>query len=207
MHRLAYFVTAAVFAAVPVSVGLVVDPSLVEDVRVPGPRAAAPADPAAPALPEQPSTRRPSTFDEHRGSHRPHREPASAQRSRKTRVSVRHHAGRAGPHRAVELVSRVTPPSPAGTADGRDHVGVQPRRQPTSQGPGDDGRPQSDRGDEGGPGPSTRSGPSHPSSGSGDSGSGGSGSGDSGSGDPGSGGSGSGGSGSGGSGSGDSGSH
>ena len=198
MHRLAYLVTAAVFAAaVPVSVGLVVDPSLVEEVGVPAPRAAAPADAAASALPEQPSTRRPSTVHEHRRANRRHREaPASPRRTRETRVPVRHHAGHPGAHRAVEPVSRVTPPSPADTADGRDQVGVQPRRQPTSQGPGDDGRPQSDRGGERDPGPSTRSGPSHPSSGSGGSGSGDSGSGGSGSGDSGSGGSGSGGSGS-----------
>jgi hypothetical protein len=197
MHRLAYLVTAAVFAAVPVSVGLVVDPSLVEEIRVPAPRAAAPADAAASALPEQPSTRRPSTVDEHRRPDRLLRKTAagtrhsSAPRTRGNRVPVRHHVGTPGAHAAVELISRVTPPSAADTADGRDHVGVQPRRQPTSQGPGHEGRPQSDRGDEGGPGPSTRSGPSHPDSGSGDSGSG-----DPGSGDPGSGGSGSGGSGS-----------
>jgi hypothetical protein len=200
MHRLAYLVTAAVFAAVPVSVGLVVDPSLVEEVRVPAPRSAAPGDTAASALPEQSSTPRPSTVDEHRRADRPHRKTAagtrhsSAPRTRENRVPVGHHVETPGAHTAVELVSRVTPPSPADIAAGRDHVGVQPRRQPTSQEPGDDGRPQPDRGDEGGPGPSTRSGPSHPDSGSGDSGSGGSGSGGSGSGDSGSDDSGSGGS-------------
>src|SRR3954447_5120725 len=99
MHRLAYVATAAVFAAVPVSVGLIGNPSLIEEVPVHVPRGAAPPDGAASAVPQQASTRRLSTGDEHRRSDRASRKTAGGathphgQRTQESRVPVKHREG------------------------------------------------------------------------------------------------------------------
>jgi hypothetical protein len=223
MHRLAYVATAAVFAAVPVSVGLIGNSSLIEEVPVHVPRSAAPLDGSTSSVPQQTSSRRLSTGDEHRRSDRASPKTSGGathpegRRTQETGVPVRHHEG-GGPRTVTALlVSHVSPVRHADGHRDRDRVQVVPPPESPRQGPGGGGNSTSGHGGGdgggGGPGPSAQGGSGHSTSGSG-SGSGsrsgpgspGSGSGSSGSrpdsasdsgADSGSGGSGSGGSGSG----------
>jgi hypothetical protein len=196
MHRLAYFATAAVFAAVPVSVGLTVNSSLVEEVPVRVPRAATLLDSDGSALREDSGTRQRTSGDDHRRSARVSQKALTGstyphgRRGDEARVRVRSDRGGPGALGDVELLSSVSAAPQAGAAGGRGEV--EPPRHSPSRGPGGGAQSEPDHGGGGGPGPSAGSGPGHSGSDSGGSGSGSLGSGSSDS--SGSGGSGSGGS-------------